>query len=188
MPHTMITRIPVSSIGLPGHHSPGAGFEEPFDMLAACHERVVRMLSLLARLREHLSQNGWDSSVAQAAQDVMRYFDQAAPKHHDDEERHVFPALLAAPDTGLHAVVHRLQQDHVDMAAGWARARTVLTTLLDGPTTLDAAAHQVLADYAALYDRHVEDEDKLVYPAAQRLLSAGDIEAMSADMMARRGI
>ena len=74
------------------------------------------------------------------------------------------------------------------MAAGWARARTVLATLLDGPATLDAVAHQVLADYATLYDQHVEDEDKLVYPAAKGLLSTADIQAMSADMMARRGI
>jgi hemerythrin-like domain-containing protein len=184
----MTTRIPLTQITLPGHHAPGAGFEEPFEMLAACHERVTRMLNLLARLREHLSQKGWDASVGQAAQDVMRYFDQAAPKHHDDEERHVFPALLAAPDTGLHAVVHRLQQDHIDMTAGWARARTVLATLVDGPATLDVAANQVLADYAALYDRHVEDEDKLVYPAARQLLSADAVHAMSADMMARRGI
>lgn len=184
----MATRIPLSQISLPGHHAPGTGFEEPFEMLAACHERVTRMLNLLARLREHLAQKGWDASVGQAAQDVMRYFDQAAPKHHDDEERHVFPALLAAPDTGLHAVVRRLQQDHLDMAAAWARARPVLASLQDGSATFDAAAEQVLSDFASLYDRHVVDEDTLVYPAAQRSLSAADIEAMSADMMARRGI
>lgn len=184
----MATRIPLTAISLPGHHTPGAGFEEPFEMLAACHERVTRMLTLLARLREHLAQKGWDASVGQAAQDVMRYFDQAAPKHHDDEERHVFPALLAAPDTSLHAVVRRLQQDHVDMAAAWARARTILAALQDGAATFDATANQVLIGYAALYDRHVEDEEKLVYPAARHMLSADAVHAMSADMMARRGI
>lgn len=184
----MATRIPLTAISLPGHHAPGAGFEEPFEMLAACHERVARMLTLLARLRAHLAQTGWDPSVAQAAQDVMRYFDQAAPQHHDDEERHVFPHLLALPDTGLHSVVRRLQQDHLDMAVGWAQARTVLAALQDGPATFDAAADQVLSDFAGLYDRHVADEDTLVYPAARRSLSATDIQAMSADMMARRGI
>ena len=39
---------------LPGFLSPGAGFEAPFEMLAACHERVERMLTLLARLQQHL--------------------------------------------------------------------------------------------------------------------------------------
>ena len=28
---------------------------------------------------------GWDASSGQAAQDLMRYVDQPAPKHHDDE-------------------------------------------------------------------------------------------------------
>ena len=32
---------------------PGAGFDAPFEMLGACHERVRRMLRLLARLQAH---------------------------------------------------------------------------------------------------------------------------------------
>ena len=75
--------------------SPAAGFEQPFEMLVACHERVHRMLALLGRLREHLHGHGPDTQAQQAARDVMRYFDQAAPLHHQDEELHVFPPLLA---------------------------------------------------------------------------------------------
>jgi hypothetical protein len=37
---------------------PAASFEQPFEMLEACHERVQRMLALLARLREHLRSHG----------------------------------------------------------------------------------------------------------------------------------
>ena len=33
-------------IGLPGFSSPAAGFDEPFAMLDACHERVRRSLGL----------------------------------------------------------------------------------------------------------------------------------------------
>ena len=39
-----------SSMSLPGLHSPAAGFEAPFDLLEACHERVHRSLALLGRL------------------------------------------------------------------------------------------------------------------------------------------
>lgn len=31
--------------------SPVAGFEQPFDLMEACHERLQRTLGLLARLR-----------------------------------------------------------------------------------------------------------------------------------------
>ena len=44
----MATSIPLSQITLPGHRAPGAGFEAPFEMLDACHERVHRMLALLS--------------------------------------------------------------------------------------------------------------------------------------------
>lgn len=36
------------------HAAPAAGFDEPFEMLTACHGRVDRMLALLQRLATHL--------------------------------------------------------------------------------------------------------------------------------------
>ena len=75
---------------------PGAGFEEPFEMLEACHQRVHRMLGLMQRLAAHLGETGADANAQQAARDVMRYFDLAAPAHHEDEERHVLPLLRRA--------------------------------------------------------------------------------------------
>src|SRR5665647_521132 len=66
--------------------TPAVGFEQPFEMLEACHERVNRMLALLVRLREYLPGHGTDDNARQAARDVMRYFDLAAPHHHQDEE------------------------------------------------------------------------------------------------------
>src|SRR3954469_13803016 len=102
-----------------------AGFEQPFEMLRACHERVERMLALLQRLREHMRTQGADEQARQAARDVMRYFDTAAPQHHLDEELHVFPALLALGDEVVSQLVRRLQQDHVQMEAQWKPARAV---------------------------------------------------------------
>lgn len=166
-----------------------SGFEEPFEMLQACHERVQRMLRLLERLRAHVASQGADEQARQAARDVMRYFDIAAPQHHLDEERHVFPPLLAAGDAGLAAVVRRLQQDHVLMEGGWARARAVLSALSEGRlATLDADATQALAGFAALYADHIVAEEGLVYPAARERLQQAQLQAMSQDMMERRGV
>ena len=63
----------------PGQHRAVATWEQPFDMLRACHERVHRMLTLLGRLQAHVVLNGVDAQATQAAKDVMRYFDHAAP-------------------------------------------------------------------------------------------------------------
>ena len=66
---------------LSGHKAPAAGFEEPFEMLATCHERVERLLALQARLQQHLLDKGCDEPARQASRDVMHYFDMAAPLH-----------------------------------------------------------------------------------------------------------
>ena len=180
-------------VSLPGHSAPLAGLEAPFEMLAACHERVERMLALQARLQAHLQDKGCDAPARQAARDVMRYFDLAAPLHHQDEELHVFPPLQAGPDAGLRALVERLLQDHRQMEAAWVPARRTLQTVADspdsaGPAPLAPEAAQALQRFAALYRRHLDDEDGLAYPAAQAALAPAAVQAMSLDMMQRRGV
>lgn len=122
--------IHLHQITQPGQQAPGVGFEAPFEMLNACHERVERMLRLLGKLREHVKTHGADNQARDAARDVMRYFDQAGPHHHEDEERHVFPPLLAQRDPAVLAVVIRLKQDHREMAVMWALVRAALSTLV----------------------------------------------------------
>ena len=180
------------SISLPGHRAPAVGFEAPFDMLDACHERVERMLRLLQRLREHLANHPLDPPARDAARDVLRYFDQAGPHHHADEELHVFPAVLAAGSPALQPVVERLLQDHQDMHHLWAQVRQVLLNVRDGEATSWAGlqpADQALMDaYDALYRRHLQDENELVYPAARGLVTADAQQAMGEEMTRRRQI
>lgn len=168
---------------------PAVGFEEPFAMLEACHERVQRMLALLARLREHVRANGCDEQARQAARDVMRYFDQAAPQHHLDEELHVFPPLLAQGDDGNMRVVRRLQQDHLLMESRWSGARAVLQLVASGLVQrIDAEGEAVLDGFAGLYEAHLRAEEDIVYPAAQALIDEDGRGAMGSEMMKRRGV
>jgi hemerythrin-like domain-containing protein len=164
------------------------GFEQPFAMLEACHERVQRTLGLLGRLREHVRQQGVDHDARQAARDVLRYFDIAAPLHHQDEELHVFPLLSAQATPEVQALVTRLQQDHVAMTSDWAAARAGLQALLDenatGFTPQDEAA---LDRFAMRYDAHIAAEEGMAYPAAAALLPPAALAAMGREMAARRG-
>lgn len=165
-----------------------ASFEQPFEMLQACHERVERMLSLLDRIQSHVHENGPDEQARQAARDVMRYFDLAAPHHHRDEELHVFPPVLARGEADRVAIVQRLLKEHRQMETGWIRARAVLAALAEGRIDrLEPAQQAALQDFASLYAGHLAAEEQLAYPAAQALLAPADLEAMGAEMMARRG-
>jgi hemerythrin-like domain-containing protein len=179
-------------VSLPGHSAPAAGFEAPFEMLATCHDRVERMLALQKKLQQHLLDKGCDEPARQAARDVMRYFDLAAPLHHQDEELHVFPPLLAGPDASLRELVQRLMQDHRQMEMAWVDARCTLQAIADSPesgwTPLTPEQSAWLAQFAALYRQHLDDENHIAYPAAQALLQPAAVEAMSQDMMQRRGV
>ena len=168
--------------------SPAASFEQPFHMLHACHERMQRMLALLQRLRDHMRKHGADDQARDAARDVMRYFDMAAPQHHQDEELHVFPPLLAKGDPATLDLVCRLQQDHLQMEARWVVARRVLAAVAAGRLPALAGADEVALDaFASLYADHIAAEEQVAYPAASALLDADGLAAMGREMSGRRG-
>lgn len=174
---------------IPGFTTPAAGFDEPLEMLHACHDRVRRSLDLLVRVCERVRAGRIDAAVHEAAADVVRYFDKSAPHHHEDEEQHIFPRVLShTEDAALRAAVLRLQEDHQAMEHHWARLRTPLTALAHGhaeafgPEQLESAQL-----FTSLYTSHMELEDNLVFPAAAGLLDGDALRAMGAEMAGRRG-
>lgn len=173
------------------HPSPGAGFDSPFELLAACHERVARMLGLLNRLRAHLQETRQaDRPAAEAARDVMRYFDLAAPHHHEDEERHIFPVLLATGNPAWAAMAEALQRDHQTMHRAWLAIRPTLHAMSQGawdPAQADTVFTQWQA-FEALYEAHARLEDEQAYPATVAQLDALGLQAMGEEMAARRGL
>jgi hemerythrin-like domain-containing protein len=178
-----------SLVGISPPNQAAPGFEEPFEMLQACHERVGRMLALLAKLRAHMREHGADEQVRQAVRDVMRYFDKAAPQHHRDEELHVFPVLLGLQDAELVQLVSRLQQDHIRMDSTWTAARSLLEEVEAGMRTrFNETDDAILDAFAQVYAGHIEAEESAAFPRASAAIEAERLDAMSRDMMARRGV
>jgi hemerythrin-like domain-containing protein len=188
----MSTTRATISVQLPGHRAPAAGYEAPFAMLHACHERVQRTLALLQRLHAHVAEHGGDAQAVQAARDVLRYFEQAAPQHHLDEERHVFAQVLALNDSALTQVVQRLQQDHLDMESSWSRVRAELHHLVEAGEQVSPVwvenTRALFQEFVHLYERHMPDEEQLVFPAAEQAFSTDALAVMAQDMMQRRGV
>lgn len=173
---------------LPGFDSPAVGFEQPYEMLDACHERVRRSLDLLGRLVDSIASKGNDKQTQSASSDVLRYFDLAAPLHHQDEELHVFPRLLAQGSAAQRDTVLRLQAEHRRMEQDWAVLRTALLRWREPGCTeaVDTATHEAAMRFVALYTEHLNTEDTLVFPAARAFTPAGELEGMGAEMQARR--
>lgn len=182
------TGVSVDSMAPPGFTAPAVGFDQPFDMLTACHERVERTLHLLEKLVSHVADQGVDAQARSAASDVLRYFDIAAPLHHEDEELHVFPMLLARGDPSLCGPVQRLQADHRRMSELWADLRPWLGAItgaderrLDLPQLRHAARA-----FSDIYAAHLETEEQLIYPAAEPLCAGETLQHMGDEMRRRR--
>lgn len=172
------------------HEAPAAGFDTPFELLEACHQRVHRVLGLLQRLEAHLAQHGADAQAREAAQDVQRYFDIAGPAHHEDEERHLFPRLLQHADRTVRQAAQRLLEEHRVMSARWARLRSDLQAVVQGqvPAGPEAARQQRWDAFATLYRAHIALEESVAYPAARLLLDTAALQVAGREMAARRGV
>ena len=174
----------------PGMASPAAGFDQPFEMLAACHDRVRRSLDLLQRLLKHLHTEGGDAMARDAARDVLRYFDLAAPAHHEDEERHVVP-LLAQGTPDERAAAQRMLDDHLAIRAHWSALAPLLASVADGHAPDLAALGRASDAFCRVHDAHLALEDTLAFPhAREHLRPQGDaaLQAMGQEMAARRGV
>lgn len=159
------------------------GFDHPIELLLSCHDKVRRFAGLSLRLDLHLARHGADEEAATAARNVLRYFDQAAPLHHADEEEDLFPALRRLGDPALDAAMAALEAEHGELEQLWRAVRP----------WLEAAAQQGLPvrpaeldDFARRYPIHAQREESDIYPAARRLHPA-TLAAIGRTMRQRRG-
>ena len=159
-------------------------------MLAACHQRIQRQCDTLQRLLPHVAAQGVDTQACEAAQAVMRYFDQAAADHHADEEQDLFPALLeamAASDAVcLRELVGMLTQQHRELELHWQVLRQGLAHIAAGEAlTLDAA---LVERFVAAYTQHLAREESELLPMATRLIDDARLRDIGRAMRLRRGI
>lgn len=170
--------------GLTGEAAPG--FDQPLEMLEACHGRIARQCDTLEKLQAHLPRHGADLQARQAAQAILTYFDTAAVHHHDDEERNLFPLLELADAPGACDLVELLTREHDELALLWRRLRPALAELAASrPAALDA---EVAQRFVALYRSHIEFENSRLLPLARASLAADALARLGRAMAARRGV
>src|SRR5262245_12659911 len=163
-------------------------FDEPLELLEACHARIETQLAMLERLVTHVAQHGCDLGAREAARFIMRYFDTAGIQHHRDENEDLFPLLrtkaaeLERPEVS--AVINELERDHETLDLQWSRLRARLDALTRSGDALLAPAD--IAGFAWLNRRHMEKEGALVLPFAKEVLGAGERAARGERRAGRR--
>lgn len=170
--------------GVLGEAAPG--FDQPLDVLEACHQRIARQCDTLEKLLAHHAVHDSDIQARQAARAILNYFDAAAVWHHDDEERNLFPLLEQAEAAGACDLVELLTCEHDELALLWRALRPTLTEIVAGHSVnLDESTAR---RFIALNRSHLDFENTHVLPLARRTLGAADLQRLGSAMAARRGV
>jgi hemerythrin-like domain-containing protein len=168
---------------------PAPSFEEPLELMSACHGRMIAQLETLRRLAAWLPEHGPDEQARQAARGILRYFRTAAVHHHEDEESDVFPRLLVrvAPADRCRAegLVRSLLADHQELFAAWAVLRERLEAIEAG--TASNLPDRDVEFFTLQYRNHIECEEAMLFPLLRQYFSPADLAELGRRMSARRG-
>ncbi len=162
------------------------GFDEPLEMLLACHGRILSQCTTLQKLVKHLPEHGCDLQAQQAASAIMRYFDTAGRNHHQDEECDLFPVLLASGDAAAQRLVTHLLERHVVLDAAWDTLRGELQEIAISQS--ERLTPQAVQHFISSYRSHIEMENAQLLPMAKRLMTPAQLEALGRSMSQRRGV
>ena len=139
-----------------------------FETLDECHRQTGLRLKDLAQVAARLQAGGLDDPLRQEAAAVESFFSSVSRAHHEQEERAVFPPLLAVGNPALTHTVRSLQDEHAWIQAHWAGLAARLRALASGDVPFDV--EEFVADVRKHVERlkaHMELEDTVIYPQSR---------------------
>jgi pyridoxamine 5'-phosphate oxidase len=169
---------------------PAPDFDQPIAVLKHCHDKIRKQLKTMEKLSTHLPEFGADLDAKQGAIAILRYFNEAAPKHHADEEQDLVPMLqstAAGEDAArLSALVPQIMQEHRQMEALWERLAQQLQQISSGDSV--QLSDDDVRQFVGLYTSHMEKEEANIAPMAKKIFSSAQMAQLGQAMRSRRGI
>lgn len=152
----------------PAH--PAHGEHAPLTTFTDCHVGILKRLKALDGLPPLLEPA---AQARQIAADSLAFFREAIFEHHLDEERDLFPAVLASAQAGaerdhVQGMIERLTREHRAIEALWKGLEKALKRVGKGQDAdLDVdELHQLVAAYAA----HAGYEEAEFLPLSETIL------------------
>lgn len=143
----------------------------PLRSFAECHSGIVTQLHQLASLPPLADAARRARGIAAAAVVLFR---DVVFEHHAEEERELFPAVLASAHAGserseVQRIVERLTLEHRHVEDLWRRLEPAVGAIAKGADVpLDGAALTALVDR---YLEHAQYEEDVFLPLSQQILS-----------------
>lgn len=167
-----MTSIPVTA-------SADADSDAPLTNFSSCHEGILAHLATFGELPALLE------PVARAhriAQETLQFFQDVVFNHHVEEEKDLFPAVLASAAEGrerneVRHLIDQLTAEHRSIEKAWANLQPGIARLAKGQTAeVNAAA---IEELISRYTAHARFEENEFLPRSEAILGRN-----SADMAA----
>jgi iron-sulfur cluster repair protein YtfE (RIC family) len=156
------------------------------ETLLDCHLRLRQVTAAAGALAAKTSAPV--DEVQEAATKVHRYFTVALPLHEEDEERSLFPRLLARVPA-LAPTIARLREGHGAHSARVGAVVALCRELQTWPERFPTLRSELASAATALtesWEAHLSLEEADLFPPVIAGLTAGDREAIRDEMRARR--
>ncbi|MCU0925629.1 MAG: hemerythrin domain-containing protein [Hydrogenophaga sp.] len=144
--------------------------DTPISNFTNCHSGIIKRLNALDELPALLAPA---ARARQIAEQSLEFFREAIFEHHLEEERELFPAVLASARPGdelerVKAITKRLTEEHRMVEALWKRLEKGLKQVAKGQSTeLDVdEVQRLVAEYTA----HAAYEEAEFLPLAEQIL------------------
>jgi len=152
-------------------NTPGEARDDaPIASFSQCHVGILSHLTAFGSLPTLLVPA---ARARKIAEETLGFFQDVVLEHHAEEERELFPAVLASAAQGdelewIKSMVDHLTRQHRQVESTWAKLKPQVKKIAKGETTdLDSSAVEALVrDYGA----HAAFEEAEFLPLCQTIL------------------
>ena len=154
----------------------------PLEHLMACHRRIEQRLGVFVKAGEVFEDD--PAAAREAVQSACAFMERSGVQHTEDEEQSLFPRLAPHLDADDAEFVGALEAEHKVADAAYARLQQAIAGLPESLAEYRAAAR----DLREIYLHHIAVDDEKLMALGGRVLSPGELYAISREMRARRGL
>jgi hemerythrin-like domain-containing protein len=162
----------------------------PIDDFSQCHAGILKQLQALDALPELLEPA---ARARQIAADTVSFFREAVFEHHAEEERELFPAVLASSREGaerdkVQAIITELTAEHRQVEAAWSKLEPRLKAVAKGhASAIDGAD---IAELVRSYQVHARYEEEVFLPLSKAILgrNSNHLAALGVSMHMRHAL
>ncbi len=168
---------------------PNSGFDDPIGMLTDCHRRIEHFLNILCLVVNRTGTRRLTEEEAAAIQTSLQYFRVGGKRHNADEEESLFPRLKEGPGRGSLDELNGLEHDHQVADGLHNTVETLYLKWIANGELAENDRQQLLSETERLknlYERHIQIEEKTVFPRAAQLLNGATMHAIGEEFRNRR--